>query len=137
MWTFVTRKKLNPCFFWVFWSLQKIKFTFFELFKISKTYFDFLKKLELRGPFGGLGLPRVSYDKIYHSGASLHWKQNSLDKRYTFPFQITAPLFEKNVVFCSRRPSQSFFAVIWKFNIISTMKFLWFSYSKILPLFEK
>ena len=27
---------------------KKVEFTFFELFKISKTYFDFLKKLELR-----------------------------------------------------------------------------------------
>ena len=53
-------------FFWDFWRLQKIKFAFFESFKISKTYFEFFKNLELRGPFGGLGLPRVhQYEKSF------------------------------------------------------------------------
>ena len=53
--------RIKLMFFWTFWSLQKLKFTFFELFNISKTYFYLFKKLELRGPFGGLGLPRVYY----------------------------------------------------------------------------
>ena len=33
---------------------------------------------------------------------------------YTVSFQITAPLFGHEFVFHGRRPSQTFFAVIWK-----------------------
>ena len=53
---------------------KKNKFTFFELFKISKTYFNFLKKLELRGPFGSLGLPRVgSWQRYSFFLSNIFW----------------------------------------------------------------
>ena len=45
----------------VFELFLELKSYFFELFKIAKTYFNYFKKLELGGPFGGLGLPPVQY----------------------------------------------------------------------------
>ena len=43
----------------VFELFLELKLYFLSFLRLQKTYFDYFKKLELGGPFGGLGLPPV------------------------------------------------------------------------------
>ena len=131
-------------FFKAFWNLHKIKFTFFELFKIAKTYFDFIsKRLDQEHLFCALKIvlwqhfflqlywfSRQFLRNILESSSPflpLFWKSSrivrpkpnhpvvKLDILNNFP-PYTYLHFKLNNITDSATSYPSFFLINWKFN---------------------
>ena len=71
----------------VFELFLELKLYFLSFLRLQKTYFDYFKKLELGGPFGGLGLPPVSL--IIQKMLDLHKIFLEYNVHYSIPFCAT------------------------------------------------